>query len=155
MAARKRLSKSQYELLASFRFALRKFLRFSEEAATSAGITPQQHQALLAIKGFPDRERVTVGELAERLQIRHHSAVGLIDRLVAEKYAARDQSEEDRRQVHIRLTTRGEGVLEKLSASHSEQLRRIGPGLSSLLQRLGKGEPKGKEGEPAPPRKFP
>ncbi|MEO6753630.1 MAG: helix-turn-helix domain-containing protein, partial [Chthoniobacteraceae bacterium] len=84
MAARKRLSKSQYEVLAAFRFALRRFLRFSEDAATAAGITPQQHQALLAIKGFPARDRVTVGELAERLQIRHHSAVGLIDRLVAE-----------------------------------------------------------------------
>ncbi|MEO6787702.1 MAG: MarR family transcriptional regulator [Chthoniobacteraceae bacterium] len=137
MAARKRFSKPQYEALAAFRFALRRFLRFSEDAATDAGITPQQHQALLAIKGFPGRDRVTVGDLAERLQIRHHSAVGLIDRLVAEKYVARDPSAEDRRHVHIRLTTRGEGILEKLSTSHSEQLRHIGSGLSSLLRRLG------------------
>ncbi|MEO6740456.1 MAG: MarR family transcriptional regulator [Chthoniobacteraceae bacterium] len=155
MAARKRLSKPQYEVLAAFRFALRRFVRFSEDAATAAGITPQQHQALLAIKGFPDRDRVTVGELAERLQVRHHSAVGLIDRLVAENYVARDQSAEDRRRVHIRLTARGEAVLEKLSTSHSEQLRRIGPGLSALLRRLGKGEPTDEEREPAPPRKFP
>lgn len=144
MAARKRLSKPQYEALAAFRFALRRFLRFSEDAATAAGITPQQHQALLAIKGFPGRDHVTVGELAERLQIRHHSAVGLIDRLVAEKYVARDPSDDDRRHVHIRLSARGEGILEKLSASHSEQLRHIAPGLNSLLQRLGDADSAGK-----------
>ena len=115
-------------------------IKFASPEALDAA---SHSQALLAIKGFPDRDRVTVGELAERLQIRHHSAVGLIDRLVAEKYVARDQSAEDRRQVHIRLMTRGEGVLEKLSTSHSEQLRRIGPGLSSLLRGLGKGDPTG------------
>ena len=82
MSMRKPITKSQYENLAAFRFALRKFLRFSEDAAGAAGLTPQQHQALLAIKGFPGRDHVTVGELAERLQIKPHSAVGLIDRLV-------------------------------------------------------------------------
>ena len=84
MAKTKQLSKSQYEMLAAFRYALRQFLHFSEEAAHAAGITPQQHQALLAVKGFRGRDCVTVGELAERLQLRHHSAVGLVDRLVAE-----------------------------------------------------------------------
>jgi DNA-binding MarR family transcriptional regulator len=136
MAARKPLSKSQYENLAAFRFALRRFLRFSEDAATIAGITPQQHQALLAIKGFPGRDHVTVSEMAERLQIKHHSAVGLIDRLVLEKLVERDASAEDRRQVHVHLTTRGERMLEDLSAAHREQLRVIGPELRSLLQRL-------------------
>src|ERR1700761_5506251 len=85
----RRLDKSQFETLAAFRYALRRFLHFSEEAAHAAGITPQQYQALLAIKGFPSREKVTVGELAERLQLRHHSAVGLVDRLVTEKLAHR------------------------------------------------------------------
>jgi DNA-binding MarR family transcriptional regulator len=140
MPRRKPISKSQYENLAAFRFALRKFLRFSEDAAGEAGLTPQQHQALLAIKGYPGRDRVTVGELAERLQIKHHSAVGLIDRLVLEKLVERDASAEDRRQVHISLTPRGEGMLEELSSMHREQLRLIGPELSSLLQRLGQGD---------------
>src|SRR3569832_1651151 len=72
-----RLSKAEYELLAAFRYALRQFLRFSEEAARAVGIEAQQHQALLAVKGFPGRDRITISELAERLQIRHHSAVGM------------------------------------------------------------------------------
>jgi DNA-binding MarR family transcriptional regulator len=140
MPDRKSLSKTQYETLAAFRFALRKFLRFSEDAAASEGITPQQQQALLAVKGFPGRDHVSVSELAERLQIRHHSAVGLIDRLVAEKLVLRESSPDDRRSVHIRLTVRGEKMLEGLAAAHREQLRRIGPEISLLLQRLGKAD---------------
>lgn len=137
MPSRRPISKPQYENLAAFRFALRKFLRFSEDAAGAAGLTPQQHQALLAIKGFPGRDYVTIGELAERLQIKHHSAVGLVDRLVLEKLVQRVASAEDRRCVNIRLTDRGEAVLGELSALHREQLRRIGPELSTLLQGLG------------------
>lgn len=136
MARPEKLRKAQYETLAAFRYALRKFIHFSETAAETTGITPQQHQALLAIKGFPERERVTVGELAERLQLRHHSTVGLIDRLVVEKLAARASSKEDRRQVFIQLTNRGEKTLEKLSTVHHEQLKQIGPELSQLLERL-------------------
>src|ERR1035437_2588779 len=97
MAASKKLSKAQYETLAAFRYALRQFLHFSEKAAKNAGITPQRHQALLAIKGLPGRDRVTVGELAERLQLRHHSAVGLIDRLVLEKLGGAAPPGPDRR----------------------------------------------------------
>jgi DNA-binding MarR family transcriptional regulator len=138
MPARKPLSKPQYETLAAFRFALRKFLRFSEDAATAAGVTPRQHQALLAIKGFPGRDHVSVSELAERLQIKHHSAVGLLDRLVAEKLASRAPSPEDRRRVHIRLTARGEKILADLAEDHREQLRHFGSEISLLLQRLGK-----------------
>jgi DNA-binding MarR family transcriptional regulator len=138
MPARKPLSKSKYETLAAFRFALRRFLRFSEDAAASAGITPRQHQALLAIKGFPGRDHVSVSELADRLQIRHHSAVGLLDRLVAEKLVSRTASREDRRRVHIRLTARGEKILGDLTEDHREQLRHIGSEISRLLQRLGK-----------------
>lgn len=137
MATSRKLSKSQYELLASFRFALRQFLRFSEDAAQEAGLTPQQHQALLAIKGFPGRDRITVGELAGRLQIAHHSAVGLVDRLSAEKLVVRETSEEDRRRVFITLTPRGENILEGLSSVHRAQLRRIGPEMGALLARLG------------------
>ena len=133
-----RLSKDQYELLASFRYALRLFLHFSETAANAAGITPQHHQALLAIKGFPGRESVSIGELAERLQIRHHSAVGLVDRLVTEKLVRREPSAGDHRQVMVRLTRRGESVLEKLSELHQTELKTLGPELRRMLARLGK-----------------
>jgi DNA-binding MarR family transcriptional regulator len=136
MARPEKLRKAQYETLAAFRYALRRFIHFSETAAQAANITPQQHQALLAIKGFPERDCVTVGELAERLQLRHHSTVGLIDRLVVEKLVVRAPSNEDRRQVLVQLTNRGEKTLEKLSALHHEQLKRIGPELSQLLERL-------------------
>src|ERR1039458_6961028 len=114
MAKTKQLSKSQYEMLAAFRYALRQFLHFSEEAAHAAGITPQQHQALLAVKGFPGRDCVTVGELAERLQLRHHSAVGLVDRLVAERLMARSPSARDRRQVYVQLDRKST----RLNSSH-------------------------------------
>ena len=137
MAARKKLSQLQYENLAAFRYALRRFLRFSEDAAKHAGLTPQQHQALLAIKGFPRRNEVTVSELAERLQLRHHSTVELLDRLAKLKLVVRAQSDSDRRQVNVRLTPRGEQILDKLSSAHEEQLRRIGPELTGLLNQLG------------------
>jgi DNA-binding MarR family transcriptional regulator len=133
MARPEKLRKTQYETLAAFRYALRRFLHFSERAAKAVGLTPQQHQALLAIKGFPGRDCVTVGELAERLQLRHHSVVGLIDRMVIEKLVERTLSKKDRRQVFIQLTTRGEKKLERLSALHRQQLKRIAPELSRLI----------------------
>jgi DNA-binding MarR family transcriptional regulator len=131
-----RLSKGHYETLAAFRYALRRFIRFSEKAAETAGVTAQQYQALLAIKGFPGRDHVTVGELAERLQLRHHSTVGLIDRLAAEKLVARKPPIEDRRQVLVQLTSRGEKVLGQLASVHREQLKRIGPEINRLLEEL-------------------
>jgi DNA-binding MarR family transcriptional regulator len=136
MAAPQRLSKAQYENLAAFRYGLRQFLRFSELAAQRAGITPQQHQALLAIKGFPGRDWVTVGELAERLQLRPHSAAELLDRLVELGLVSRRPSTVDRRRVHAQLTARGERILNRLSSAHQEQLRRLGPKLSAPLQGL-------------------
>ena len=131
-----KVTKAEYETLADLRYSLRQFLHFSEECALDAGIAPQQHQALLAIKGVQSRRRVTIGELAERLQIRHHSAVGLADRLVKKGYVGRKQVPEDRRQVYLTLTKRGEEMLEKLSAAHKEQLRRMGPQIEALLKRL-------------------
>lgn len=125
-----------YEALARFRHQLRLFLAFSETAAQKAGLTPQQHQALLAIKGFPERERVTIGELADRLQIKHHSAVELASRLVANGLAAREPAASDRRQVFLALTPQGEAVLEQLTAAHRQELRRMGPELRALLARL-------------------
>ena len=131
-----KVTKTEYETLADLRYSLRQFLHFSEEAAHSAGVTPQQHQALLAIKGFPGNRGITVGELAERLQVRHHSAVGLVDRLVLKNFVVREHLPADRRQVFLALTERGEKMLEKLSTAHKEQLRRIGPHIESLLKRL-------------------
>ncbi|HTV38950.1 MAG TPA: MarR family transcriptional regulator [Candidatus Sulfotelmatobacter sp.] len=132
--AAKKITKEHYVMLAEFRYALRQFLRFSENAAHGAGLTPQQHQAMLAIKGFPGPDPIKIGELAERLQILHHSAVGLVDRLVAQKHARRLRDATDRRQVRLALTARGEAALEKLSESHWEQLSRIGPRIKEILE---------------------
>lgn len=131
-----RVDKADYEALAAFRYALRLFLHFSEAAAQSVGLKPQQHQALLSIQGFPGRDYVTIGELAERLQIRHHSAVGLVDRLEAQKLVVRRQAEQDRRQVYVALTSEGVALLERLSLAHREELRRMQPELEQLLKRL-------------------
>jgi len=129
-------SKADYETLAEFRYALRHYLRFSKNAVETAGITLQQHQALLFIIGFPGREQVTIGELAERLQIRHHSAVGLVDRLEDQGLVERTPNEEDRRRVFIGLTKKGIGVLESLASMHREELRYLGPQLCSMLEQI-------------------
>lgn len=129
-------SKEDYETLAEFRYALRCFLRFSEEAAKSAGLTLQQHQALLFIIGYPGREQVTIGELAERLQIRHHSAVGLVNRLEEQGLVNRIHNSEDRRQVFISLTEKGIGVLKSLASTHREELRQLGHQLCNMLERI-------------------
>lgn len=130
------ITKADYEMLAEFRWVLRQFLRFSEVAARAAGLSPQQHQALLAIKGFPGSNRMLIGELAERLQIRPQSAVGLADRLVVKRFARRFPDGADRRRVRLGLTRSGEAVLERLSATHREQLRALTPRFQSLLRHL-------------------
>lgn len=131
-----RITKSHYELLASLRHALRRFLSFSQEAARAAGLTPQQHQALLAIKGFPGRDFTSIGELADRLQLRHHSAVGLVDRLGKRQLIRRVASRADRRRAELRLTTKGEALIEQLSAVHLAELRQHGKTLHRLIGTL-------------------
>lgn len=133
------IDKADYERLAAFRYALRQFIAFSEQVATGVGLTPQQHQALLAVKGYPGRDSVTVGELAERLQIKHHSAVGLIDRLVSQGLMKRQAAEHDRRVVMVSLTSQGEELLRGLSAAHRDELRRIVPEMQKLLAELNGG----------------
>jgi DNA-binding MarR family transcriptional regulator len=128
-----RITKSHYELLAELRHALRRFQRFSREAALANGLAPQQHQALLAIKGIPGRDYASLGELAERLQVRHHSAVGLVDRLARKGLVRRIASPVDRRRVEVRLTPKGEAKIERLSAAHLRELRQLGPGIRGLL----------------------
>ena len=130
------ITQSEYETLAAFRYSLRQFLHFSEDAAQSVGLTPQQHQALLSIKGFPSRDKITITELAERMQIRHQSAVGLADRLMVQGLLVRKPSLADRRQVYVTLSSKGLAILEQLSAIHKEELRRMLPELQQLVEQL-------------------
>jgi DNA-binding MarR family transcriptional regulator len=125
---------SDYESLAEVRYQLRRFLHFSEQAARDAGLEPQQHQLMLALKGLPEGTRPRVGELAERLQIRHHSAVELIDRLSSAGLVRRHTGGEDRREVLIALTARGERILRELSLHHRAELRKRGPALIGALK---------------------
>jgi DNA-binding MarR family transcriptional regulator len=126
-----------YEVLAEFRYLLMRFAAFSEQAAHAAGLAPRQHQALLAIKGYPGGGKTTIGELAERLGIRHHSTVGLVDRLVRRGYLVRRADPRDRRRTFLSLTAAGEQALADLAAAHRRELRRVAPLLKSLLARLG------------------
>lgn len=116
------VSKAQYEVIAEFRYQLRRFVRHSEELAQAAGITPLQYQLLLQTQSEPGRDWVTIGELAERLQSRHHGVVALVDRCVAAGLVQRRTGRADRRQVEIHLTTKGRRILEKLVTAHREQL---------------------------------
>lgn len=129
------LTKADYELLADFRYTLRTFLGFSEAAAISHGVSPQQYQAMLAIEGFPGRNWVTIGELAGRMRIAHHSAVGLLNRMEALGLVRRSPSKEDRRRVQVKLTAHGRKVLEKLYRVHQQELQSVGPQIIGLLRR--------------------
>jgi DNA-binding MarR family transcriptional regulator len=125
-----------YRALAEFRYQIRRFLRFSEEAARAAGLEPQQHQLLLAVKGLPRDIEPTISDIADRLQIRHHSVVELIDRLESRGLVARKRSAQDRRKVCVELTADGEKVLETLAVQHRAELESAGPALLSALEQL-------------------
>ena len=127
------ISATDYRALAQFRYLIRRFLAMSEEMAHQKGLTPQQHQLMLAIEGRDASAEPTIGYLAERLMIKHHSAVGLVDRLVAQGLVEREQAAADRRQVLVRLTERGETILRELSTSHRDELRVLAPHLVSAL----------------------
>ncbi len=122
-----------YQALAELRYQIRRFLRFSEESARSAGLEPQQHQLLLAIRGLPPGAEPTVSELAERLQIRHHSVVELIDRLERRQLVTRRRDEADRRKVLIELTPESERLLHSLALAHRQELESAGPELLRAL----------------------
>jgi DNA-binding MarR family transcriptional regulator len=128
------LTAADYRALAEFRYQIRRFLRFSEQAARRAGLEPRQHQLLLAVKAHPGEP--TVGELAERLQLRHHSVVGLIDRLAGRGLVERSRGEGDRRQVRVQLTREGETVLRKLSLDHRAELQSAERALAGALQAI-------------------
>lgn len=120
------LTKEDFEALARFRFGIRRYLRFSEEIVRKLGLTPQQYQAMLALKGFPDREWATIGELADRLQLRHHTVVELVNRAQAQGLLERVPHPADARSVRVVLTPDGESILGRLAALHRDELERMG-----------------------------
>lgn len=132
----KDLSLRDYQALAEFRCQIRRFLHFSEEQVRAHGMEPQQHQLLLAIRGLPRQATPTIGELAGRLQLKHHSTVELVDRLSRHRYVVRSASPRDGRQVIVRLTPSGASVLRKLSLAHHQELETAGPALARALRRL-------------------
>lgn len=130
------LQPADFRLLAEFRFVLRRFMRFSEAAAAKVGLEPQQHQALLVIKAYEGGDRPSIGYIAEQLGVRHHSAVGLVNRLVKAKLLTRKTDVADRRRVNLGLTPKSDRTLEALSSAHRDELRQMAPMLRETLSRL-------------------
>ncbi len=136
MSPRVTNSQPNYRAMAEFRYQIRRFLRFSERAAREAGLEPQQYQLMLAIKGLPDGEKPRIGDVAERLQIQHHSTVELVDRLSKRTLVRRRRSENDRREVLLELTPKGERVLQELAVHHRGEIREMGPELVASLKKV-------------------
>jgi DNA-binding MarR family transcriptional regulator len=132
----KKLTLSDYQALAEFRFQIRRFLHFSEQAVKQSGLERGQYQLMLAIKGIPPGVRPRIRELANRMQIRHHSAVELVNRLEAGGFVQRTRAQDDRREVLLALTPQGEKVLAELALHHREELRNAGPELVTALRRI-------------------
>jgi DNA-binding MarR family transcriptional regulator len=130
------LSPDDYAALAAFRNGVRRYLAFAEAGARAAGLTPQQHQALLAMKAHTQTRPMTIKDLASHLILKHHSAVELVGRLEKAGFIERSNDPEDRRRVLLGLTPAGEGVLAALSAQNLNELRLIAPAFSSLLEQL-------------------
>jgi DNA-binding MarR family transcriptional regulator len=141
----KKLTLSDYQALAEFRYQIRQFLHFSEQAVKEAGLERGQYQLMLAIKGMPEGVRPRIRELASRMQIQHHSAVELINRLETGGYVRRKRARNDRREVLLALTPKGERVLAELALHHHEQLQSRAPTLVTALRRL-----MGNEHKPVP-----
>jgi DNA-binding MarR family transcriptional regulator len=130
----KSLTLADYEALAQLRYQIRRFLHFSEQAAREAGLEPRQHQLLLTLKGLPAGTRPRIGKLAERMQIQHHSTVELVNRLAGSGCVRRHRGGEDRREVLLSLTPKGEKILRELSLHHKAELRLQGPALVAALK---------------------
>jgi DNA-binding MarR family transcriptional regulator len=129
------LDDADYAALAEFRHTIRRFLAFSEAHAARVGLTPQQHQALLAIRAAqPDQ--ATVGHVADQLVLKPHSATGLVDRLAGLELITRETAENDRRRALLRLTDKALGILEELSATHRDEIQRLRPELSNILRQF-------------------
>ena len=128
-----KISLSDYRALAALRYEIRKFLAFSEQAARAAGLEPQQHQLLLAVQGLPAGVRPTIGAIAERLCVQHHTTVALVDKLEARGLIERERNQADRREVFLRLTADGMATLSTLSELHRQQLKSAGPQMVAAL----------------------
>ena len=148
-ASRLRLDREAYRTLADFRYLIRRFLAFSQSAALAADLTPRQHQALLAIKGFAGDGPPTIGDLAERLCVRHHSAVELVNRLAEAGLIERGHDPSDRRRVRLGLTAAADARLAGLAAAHLDELQRLRPALAEILDRIEAGT--GTMGDGVPP----
>lgn len=136
------LTDEDYERLLALRTALRSFLRWSEKQARNAGLTPAQHQLLLAVRGHPDPRGPTIGEVADYLLLRHHSTVELVDRAVAAKLVERHRDPDDRRVVRLKLTKTSANRLETISTSNLEELERLGLKLPAASRGLDSAQPK-------------
>jgi DNA-binding MarR family transcriptional regulator len=123
---------ADYRRLLQFRTGLRRFLHWSAQEAESVGLTPAQHQLLLAIRGHDDSRGPTIGDVAAYLFLRHHSAVGLVDRAESAGLVERTEDQDDRRVVRLRVTEKGQGVLAALARVHMEELRRLAPEMRAL-----------------------
>ena len=125
-----------FETLAAFRYQIRKFLRFSKDLLSSEDLTPDQYQALLAIRVCSSRGKISVRELAEQLQVRHHSTVGIVDQLVLRQAVVREVAPEDRRKTLLTLTEKGAEMIARLAPPHREELSRLSPEMIQTLQQL-------------------
>jgi DNA-binding MarR family transcriptional regulator len=133
------VTKGEYSALAAFRYAMRKFLRFSKEhLAAQAGMTPEQYEALLALKAFSGGDGLLVGQLSERLQVKHHTAVSLTDKLLAQQLVTKKRGQADRRRVYVKLTRAGSTLLASMAQIHRDELRARSPEMMDALQRLSK-----------------
>jgi DNA-binding MarR family transcriptional regulator len=128
------LTDDEYRRLLAFRSGLRRFLHWSEEAASAIGVTPAQHQLLLAVRGHGDRRGPTIGDLAGYLLLRHHSTVELIDRAVTAGLVERAHDIDDARVVRVRLTADGASRLSELSSAHLQELDRLVPRMAQLWE---------------------
>lgn len=135
----RQLQHEDYDALASFRYSMRKFLRFSkDELAKRENLTPEQYEALLALRAHRGESGLTIGQLSERLQVKHHSAVSLVAKLVERGFVSRKTGTRDRRQVFLKLTPSGNAILVKVAASHREEIRRRAGEMIEVLVRLQK-----------------
>jgi DNA-binding MarR family transcriptional regulator len=131
------LTRKEYAALAAFRYAMRKFLRASKEHLTAkAGLTPEQYEALLALKAFSGAGGLLVGQLSERLQVKHHTAVSLTDKLLRRELVTKERGQTDRRRVYVKLTPAGSALLASLAQLHRDELRARSPEMIEALRQL-------------------
>ncbi|PYK82131.1 MAG: MarR family transcriptional regulator [Verrucomicrobia bacterium] len=134
-----RLEPGDYEALANFRYLLRKFLRFSKDfLSAESHLSPEQYEALLAIKMFASSGGLSISQLSERLQVRHHSAVSIVDRLVERKLITRTPVRSDRRRRFLELTLQGHKLIEELASAHRQEIRARSGEIIEALERLRK-----------------